>query len=235
MQRDRRGARRRARRWRRRAALGARLGPVDGRRDRQSGISDGRCGRRRQPRRRAAAGDRARGRTARALERLAARRRRARARRASTATAIIVSPLDTYVSGRMITLAAPCKALMEKDPLTVTADYLLADISEQIKESHYGAAVVVDSGRQPVGLLTRSDLVAPPRRRVILVDHAEQAQSVPGIERGRDRRDPRPPPHRLDRDPGAGHGDLRPGRLDRNAGRRALPPERDGAQPTPPR
>jgi manganese-dependent inorganic pyrophosphatase len=33
-----------------------------------------------------------------------------------------------------------------------------------------------------VGLLTRSDLVAPRPRRVILVDHAEQAQSVAGIE-----------------------------------------------------
>ncbi len=97
-------------------------------------------------------------------------------------TAIVSSPLDTYVSGRMITLAAPCKALMEKDPLTATTDFVLADISEQIKESHYGAALVVDSGRKPVGLLTRSDLVAPPRRRVILVDHAEQGQSVPGID-----------------------------------------------------
>jgi manganese-dependent inorganic pyrophosphatase len=97
-------------------------------------------------------------------------------------TPIVVSPLDTYVSARMITLAAPCWALMEKDPLTVSADYLLDDISEQIKEIHYGAAMAVDARGHPVGLITRSDLVAPPRRRVILVDHAEQAQSAPGIE-----------------------------------------------------
>jgi manganese-dependent inorganic pyrophosphatase len=97
-------------------------------------------------------------------------------------TAVIVSPLDTYVSGRMITLAAPCKAFMESDPLTVTTEYLVADVSEQIKETHYGAAVAVDAQRRPVGLLTRSDLVAPPRRRVVLVDHAEQSQSVPGVE-----------------------------------------------------
>ncbi|HTX47224.1 MAG TPA: putative manganese-dependent inorganic diphosphatase [Solirubrobacteraceae bacterium] len=97
-------------------------------------------------------------------------------------TPIVVSPLDTYVSARMITLAAPCRAFMEKDPLTVSADYLLADISEQIKEIHYGAAVAVDAQGRPVGLITRSDLVDPPRRRVVLVDHAEQAQSAPGIE-----------------------------------------------------
>jgi manganese-dependent inorganic pyrophosphatase len=97
-------------------------------------------------------------------------------------TAVIVSPLDSYVSGRMITLAAPCRALMESDPLTVTTDYLVADVSEQIKEIHYGAAVAIDAHRRPVGLISRRDLVAPPRRRVLLVDHAEQSQSVAGIE-----------------------------------------------------
>jgi manganese-dependent inorganic pyrophosphatase len=96
--------------------------------------------------------------------------------------AMIVSPLDSYVSGRMITLAAPCRALMEKDPLTVATDYLLEDVSEQIKEIHYGAAVAVDAHQRPVGLVTRKDLVAPQRRRVVLVDHAEQGQSVPGVE-----------------------------------------------------
>ena len=96
--------------------------------------------------------------------------------------AVAVSPLDSYVSGRMITLAAPCRALMERDPLSITTEFLLADVAEQVRESHYGAAVVVDANRRPVGLVTRSDLVAPMRRRVILVDHAEQAQSVAGID-----------------------------------------------------
>jgi manganese-dependent inorganic pyrophosphatase len=96
--------------------------------------------------------------------------------------AVIVSPLDTYVSARMITLAAPCRAIMEREPLTVTAEDLVADVSEQIKESHYGASVVIDSQRRPIGLLTRSDLVSPPRRRVLLVDHAESGQAVLGVE-----------------------------------------------------
>jgi manganese-dependent inorganic pyrophosphatase len=95
---------------------------------------------------------------------------------------VVVSPLDTYVSGRMITLAAPCKALMECDPLTVLPNDLLSDVAEQIREVHYGAAVALDGRGQPAGLIKRSDLVSPPRRRVILVDHAEQAQSVAGIE-----------------------------------------------------
>ena len=97
-------------------------------------------------------------------------------------TAVVISPLDTYVAARMITLAAPCRELMENDQIVASTDELISDVSEQIKDSHHGAAIVCDDGQHPIGLLTRSDLVSPMRRRVILVDHAEQAQSVPGID-----------------------------------------------------
>ena len=97
-------------------------------------------------------------------------------------TTIIESPLDSYVSGRLVTLAAPCKALMDPEPLTVRPDDLLADVAEIVKDVHYRAAVAIDRGRRPIGLVTRSVLVAPGRRRVLLVDHAEQGQSVPGID-----------------------------------------------------
>jgi len=95
---------------------------------------------------------------------------------------IAVSPLDSYVTSRMITLASPCEAMADREPLTVGRDDLISDVSEQIKDVHYRAAVTVDAERRPVGLLTRSDLVAPKPRRVILVDHAEAAQSVHGVE-----------------------------------------------------
>jgi manganese-dependent inorganic pyrophosphatase len=95
---------------------------------------------------------------------------------------IIISPLDSYVSCRMVTLASPCEGLADRDPLTVDPDDLIVEVSEQVKDVHYRAAVAVDSRNRPVGLLTRGDLVAPSPRRVILVDHAEAAQSVPGVE-----------------------------------------------------
>jgi manganese-dependent inorganic pyrophosphatase len=97
-------------------------------------------------------------------------------------TAIVSSPLDTYVSARMITLSAPSRALMDRAPLTVRPEDLVADVTEQVKDVDYRAAVAVDAAKRPVGLVTRSDLVDPPPRRVLLVDHAEQAQSVPGVE-----------------------------------------------------
>ncbi len=96
--------------------------------------------------------------------------------------AVAVSPLDSYVSSRMVTLAAPCGAMADPDPLTVGLDDLISDIAEQVKDVHYRAAVAVDAAQRPVGLITRSDLVSPRPRRVILVDHAEAAQSVAGVE-----------------------------------------------------
>jgi len=101
---------------------------------------------------------------------------------ADQGASVVVSPLDSYVSSRMITLAAPCRALADTEPLTVDRDDLVSDISDGIKDVHYRAAVAVDRAGKPVGLVTRSDLVSPRQRRVLLVDHAEAAQSVPGVE-----------------------------------------------------
>ncbi|HWK30075.1 MAG TPA: putative manganese-dependent inorganic diphosphatase [Solirubrobacter sp.] len=95
---------------------------------------------------------------------------------------VVSSPLDSYVTARMITLSAPCRALLETDPLTARPDDLLAEVADEVKEVHYRAAVAVDSRRHPIGLVTRTDLLSPRPRRVLLVDHAEQAQSVPGVE-----------------------------------------------------
>jgi len=97
-------------------------------------------------------------------------------------TAVVVSPLDTYVSARMITLAAPCRTLMDRDPLTVSPEGFIADISAEVKDVHYRAAIAVDESRRPVGIVSRANLVSPQPRRVLLVDHAEQAQSVRGVE-----------------------------------------------------
>ncbi len=95
---------------------------------------------------------------------------------------IVVSPLDSYMSSRMVSLAAPCAGMADREPLTVGLDDLVAEIAEQVKDVHYRAAVAIDPRGRPVGLITRSDLVSPRPRRVILVDHAEAAQSVTGVE-----------------------------------------------------
>src|SRR5918997_1803362 len=100
-------------------------------------------------------------------------------------TTIVLSPLDSYVTSRMIQLSVPCWEVMSENPLTVNPEDLITDITEQVMEVHYRAAIAVDRNNIPLGLVSRTDLVHPEPRRVLLVDHAEIGQSVKGVERAR--------------------------------------------------
>jgi manganese-dependent inorganic pyrophosphatase len=100
----------------------------------------------------------------------------------SRGTGVVVSPVDSYVTGRLVSLSVPAREVMSRDPLTTEPDDLVSDLADRIKEVHYSAAVVVDEAARPVGMVTRTDLVNPEPRRVLLVDHGEQAQSVPGVQ-----------------------------------------------------
>jgi manganese-dependent inorganic pyrophosphatase len=95
---------------------------------------------------------------------------------------LLVSPLDSYVSARMIQLAVPVGRIMDAEPLTVGPDDVLEDVTPEILDVDYRTAVVVDGRRRPIGLVGRSALVGPAPRKVVLVDHAEESQSAPGIE-----------------------------------------------------
>ena len=97
-------------------------------------------------------------------------------------TIVIVSPSDSYVTSRMIRLSEPCSVVVSSDPLTVAPDDVLGEVSSQVLDVDYRAAIAVDEHGVPIALVTRGELVRPRPRRVLLVDHAEQAQSVPGIE-----------------------------------------------------
>jgi manganese-dependent inorganic pyrophosphatase len=94
--------------------------------------------------------------------------------------AVVSSSMDAYVTGRLIGLAVPCGAIMSGDPPSASPDELLSDVTERVIE--FRAVFAVDEEGAPTGIVTRSHLVAPERRRVLLVDHAEQAQSVPGVD-----------------------------------------------------
>ena len=97
-------------------------------------------------------------------------------------TGIILSPLDSYVTGRLVSQSVPAREVMGRDPLTADPDDLLSDIANRVKDVDYSAAIVVDDSGVPAGLVTRAELVNPLPRRVLLVDHGEQSQSVPGVD-----------------------------------------------------
>jgi manganese-dependent inorganic pyrophosphatase len=98
-------------------------------------------------------------------------------------TTIVLSPLDSYVTSRMIQLSVPCWEVMSENPLTVDPEDLITEITPSVMEVHYRAAIAVDDDKAPIGVVSRTDLLNPQPRRVLLVDHAEVGQSVKGVER----------------------------------------------------
>jgi len=72
---------------------------------------------------------------------------------------------------------------MSENPLTVDPDDLITEITQSVMEVHYRAAIAVDDNKMPLGVVSRTDLLNPKPRRVLLVDHAEVGQSVKGVEK----------------------------------------------------
>jgi manganese-dependent inorganic pyrophosphatase len=100
---------------------------------------------------------------------------------AAAGCAVITTACETFAAARLMDLAHAVSEVMETDVLAVEPDTLLAEAAEDLFASPQREAPVVDGGRL-VGLLTRTNVARATRRRVILVDHNEVAQSADGVE-----------------------------------------------------
>ena len=96
--------------------------------------------------------------------------------------ALIVTPHDTYTAARLVSLAHAVGDLMDADVLTVGPETLLTEAAEDLIASPQREAVVTNDAGAVVGIITSTDVARGTRRKVVLVDHNETAQSAPGIE-----------------------------------------------------
>ncbi len=100
-----------------------------------------------------------------------------------TNTCIITTPLDAYRALRLMYQALPISGICEQQDLVSfhLSDYL-DDVRNTIVESRFRAYPILDKDERVVGTLSRFHLLKPRRKRFILMDHNERAQSVPGLE-----------------------------------------------------
>ena len=102
----------------------------------------------------------------------------------STANTCIVStPLDARTAARLIYQAVPVERACHTENIVMfhLGDYL-DDVREVLLKSRYRCYPVLDENERVVGTLSRFHLLRPRRKRVVLVDHNESAQSVPGLD-----------------------------------------------------
>ena len=104
-------------------------------------------------------------------------------RQIPTETCIISTPLDAYRASRLLFQSAPIKRICHRENLICFhLDDRLDDVKEQVLKYRYPCYPILDEADKVVGVLTRYHLLRPRRKRVVLVDHNEAAQSVPGLE-----------------------------------------------------
>ena len=104
-------------------------------------------------------------------------------RQLPTKTCIIATPYDAYRAARLIFQSAPIQRICSNTNLVCFhLDDKVDTVREEMLKYRHPCYPILDENEKVVGVLTRYHLLRPRRKRVVLVDHNEIAQSVPGLE-----------------------------------------------------
>lgn len=103
-------------------------------------------------------------------------------RKIPTRTCIISTPFDAVRTARLIYHAIPVDRICRREGLECFhLEDFLDDVQEVVSKSRHRNYPILDENEKVVGTLSRFHLLRPRRKRVVLVDHNEAAQSVPGL------------------------------------------------------
>jgi len=100
-----------------------------------------------------------------------------------TKTCIISTPFDAYRAVHLIFQSTPIGRICSDQTLVCFhLEDRVDDVREIMLKHRFSSYPVLDENEKVVGVLSRYHLLRPRRKRVVLVDHNEAAQSVPGLE-----------------------------------------------------
>ena len=105
------------------------------------------------------------------------------AREISCNSLVISTPHEPYRAARMVFQSIPVWRVCRVHNLCPAhlSDYV-DDVRETAQNNKHQAFPVLDESNRVVGTLGRIHLLKPRRKRVVLVDHNEVSQSVPGLD-----------------------------------------------------
>ena len=104
-------------------------------------------------------------------------------REMETTTCIISTPYDAYRAARLIFQSTPVGRICATEQIICFhLEDRVDEVREQVLKYRYPCYPILDENEKVSGVLTRYHLLRPRRKRVVLVDHNEASQSVPGLE-----------------------------------------------------
>jgi manganese-dependent inorganic pyrophosphatase len=93
---------------------------------------------------------------------------------------LIISPYDSATTAWTIRTASRISKLVESNSVVFGPDQRLDQVSRRIANSNAQAFMVTGEGDRLIGLFTKTDVLKPNKTNLILVDHNEMSQAVPG-------------------------------------------------------
>jgi len=95
---------------------------------------------------------------------------------------LIVSSYDSATTAWVIRTASTIDRLIDRQFISVNAEERIADMRKKFNVTNASAFMVIDDTGKLTGILGKSDIIKPVRTKLVLVDHNEMSQAVPGAE-----------------------------------------------------
>ena len=102
---------------------------------------------------------------------------------AETGVAIMSAPCDTYAAAKLISQCAPISYYMTRDDIMkFTLVTPVADVTRVMAKVRHRYFPILDADGKYCGMISRRNVIALRKRRIILVDHNEATQAVEGFD-----------------------------------------------------
>ena len=100
-----------------------------------------------------------------------------------TGCIVLETYYDTFTTARLINQSIPVSYIMTRKQLVLfnIHDYI-DNIKEKMLKTRYRSYPVIDDEGRIKGFISRYHLISQRRKKIILVDHNERAQTIDGIE-----------------------------------------------------
>ena len=100
-----------------------------------------------------------------------------------TGVAIMTAPCDTYAAGKLVSQCAPISYYMTRnDIVKFTLVTPVADVTRVMAKVRHRYFPILDEEGKYCGMVSRRNIIALRKRRIILVDHNEATQAVEGFD-----------------------------------------------------
>ena len=100
-----------------------------------------------------------------------------------TGVAIMTAPCDTYAAGKLMSQCAPISYYMTRnDIVKFTLVTPVADVTRVMAKVRHRYFPILDEDGKYCGMVSRRNIIALRKRRIILVDHNEATQAVEGFD-----------------------------------------------------